>query len=187
MNGQSWVFDAWSDRGATQHTITTPAGSSGFTAVLRRTGGTVGAGTGLRGTYFDNPDLTGTSTTRTDKVVLFTWPTGSAPAPGIAPGTYSTRWTGNVLTQFSGPTRFYVQADDGARLWIDGNLVIDQWGPNPGGVDTASAKIAMAAGSSHTIRLETRQGSGRAGQARLYWSSASLTKSIIPSTQLTPN
>ena len=77
-------------------------------------------------------------------------------------------------------------ADDGVRLWIGGNLVIDAWTPASAATIHSAAPITMTAGARVPIRLEMRQGSGRYGQVRLLWQSASMPRSVIPSTQLYP-
>jgi len=79
-----------------------------------------------------------------------------------------------------------VNVDDGVRLWIGGNLVIDAWAPTSQATIYSSAPISMTAGVKVPIRVEMRQGSGRSGQVRLLWQSRSMPRSIIPSTQLFP-
>ena len=54
--------------------------------------------TGLSGAYFDNMDFTGTKFTRIDPTINFNWGTGS-PMSGIAPDSFSVRWSGQVLAQ----------------------------------------------------------------------------------------
>jgi hypothetical protein len=43
-------------------------------------------------------------------------------------------------------------ADDGARVWIDGRLVIDAWGPHDATTSLASA--VLTAGQPHQLRIE---------------------------------
>src|ERR1700742_5135083 len=84
------------------------------------------AGNGLAGQYFDNNDFTGTSVKRIDPVINFEWAAGS-PAPGIGPDTFSVRWTGQIAAETTGKYTFYTRANDGARLWINGQLITDTW------------------------------------------------------------
>ncbi len=184
--GGSWRFDTWSDGGKNQHEIAPTAGNSWFMAVFRLAAGKVDIGSGLRATYYDDTALTQQVIQRTDRVVLANVPATRSPAPGVSPGTWSVRWQGRVSAQFSEPTTFRVFADDGVRLWVGGNLVIDAWTPADQATVHSSAPIAMRAGARVPIRVETRQGSGRYGQARLLWQSRSMPRSIIPSTQLFP-
>ena len=55
----------------------------------------------------------------------FTWPSGS-PDPSIGQ-LFSTRWVGQVEPQFSETYTFYTLIDNGVRLWVGGQLVIDDW------------------------------------------------------------
>jgi hypothetical protein len=94
------------------------------------TANTMAGGTGLRGEYFDTVDLTGPAVTRNDAHVGFDWG-GAQPASGIAPGTFSVRWTGQVMPYRSGDYTFFTTADDGVRLWVNGRLLIDRWSNRP--------------------------------------------------------
>ena len=90
------------------------------------------AGDGLSATYYDNADLTGASTARLDAVVDYDWGTSSA-ASGISADTFSARWTGLVEAPATGDYTFYAQADDGVRLWVNNQLLIDRWSNQPAG------------------------------------------------------
>ena len=85
--------------------------------------------------------------------------------------------------QFTEQYTFVVPADDGVRLWVNGKLVIDKWGPKARQTYT-SATISLTAGKKVPVKLEFRQGSGRAGFVRLQWQGKSTPKSIVPSSQL---
>jgi beta-glucosidase len=121
---------------------------------------------GLRGDYFRTRDLDGApALTRTDPGVDFRWyrgsPTSEAMARGeIGPGNalgddnYSVRWTGELVPPESGEYEIAVSGDDGFRLYLDGQLVIDDWNERRGGplVKTASAKLEQ--GHAYDLRLE---------------------------------
>src|SRR5688500_15993712 len=83
---------------------------------------------GLLGEYFNNDNLTGTRVTRIDPAINFEWGEGS-PIAGIDPETFSVRWTGEILPRFSGSYTFFAASDDGVRLWIDGQRIINVWRP----------------------------------------------------------
>jgi PA14 domain/FlgD Ig-like domain len=84
---------------------------------------------GLRGEYFDTADLNNTElkTVRTDSAVNFNWgaaiPTGTTIT---AADTWSARWSGFVTPLYTQTYTFYTNTDDGARLWVNGKLIIDQ-------------------------------------------------------------
>ena len=185
--GGDWQLDTWSDGGQDQHEIVPTTGNSWFMAVFRLNAGNIETGTGLTTTYFDDTALAQPVIERIDRVVLANVAGNRSPAPGVSPGTWSARWQGSVSAQFSERTTFRVLADDGVRLWVGGNLVIDAWGPASKATLYSSAAIPMTAGTHVPISVEMRQGSGRYGQMRLMWQSKSMPRSIIPSTQLFPN
>ena len=182
---KQWVFDSWSDFGDQTHDVSPAPGSASYTAVYRVNGGTVGTGTGLKATYFDNVDLTAPVVSQVEPIVMMSKPASAAPAPGVSPGTYSVRWEGSVASQLSQVYNFFLQGDDGVRLWVNNVLVIDQWGPHTN-TEYKSASIPMTAGVKVPVRIEMRQGSGRLGQARLMWTSTGTPKSVVPHTQLYP-
>ena len=125
LTGVTYEFVSWSDGGAASHSISTPASDTTYTATFRTVaGGTVSSG--LLATYFNNRDLTGTSTSRIDSTVSFNFGT-AAPAPGISPTTYSVRWTGFIQPYSRQTYTFYTQSNDGVRLWIDGRQIVNNW------------------------------------------------------------
>ena len=178
--GTTYEFVSWSDGGAASHNISTPSAATTYTATYRVA--TPGTGTGLSATYYNNTDLTGVTVTRVDPTVDFNWGSGS-PAPGIGANTFSARWTGQVEAQFSGVYTFYTQSDDGARLWINGQQIINNWADRA--PTESSGTIQLEAGQRYDIRMEFHEKNGSA-TARLLWSSASIPKSVVPSSRLYP-
>jgi serine/threonine protein kinase len=138
-------------------------------------------GSGLTGHYFPNLDLTGSPLTRIDPVIDFEW--GVNPPDKSMPADFSARWTGYVLPQHSQSYTFHVNSDDGARLWVDGALLIDQWSVHP--PTEYSGSMDLKAGVKYPIRLEFFD-HDRGAAAQLRWSSANTPKEIIPSTRLSP-
>ncbi|HKA08238.1 MAG TPA: PA14 domain-containing protein, partial [Gemmataceae bacterium] len=140
------------------------------------------SGTGLAGTYFNNRNFTGTRFWRTDATVDFDWG-ARRPAAAILPDTFSIRWSGQVQAIESGIYRFQTVSNDGVRLWVDGQLVIDHWTNHPILTDT-SGDVTLAAGQKYDIRLEYYDYVGRA-VAKLLWERPGATEFItIPQAQL---
>ncbi len=139
-----------------------------------------GGGGGLKGEYYDNMDLAAFKLQRIDRTVNFNWGTGS-PASTIGVDTYSVRWTGEVKARYSQLYTFHTNTDDGVRLWVNGQLLIDKW------VNQAatpwSGTIALTAGRRYAIRMEYFDNTG-GGLASLQWSSASQVREVIPQGQL---
>jgi PA14 domain len=160
--------------------VSTPAANTTYTATYRVS---TGAGTGLSATYFNNMDFTGTTVSRVDPTVDFVW--GSAtPAATIGADTFSVRWTGQAQPQFSETYTFYTQSDDGVRLWVNGQQIVNNW-TNHSTVEN-SGTIALAAGQRYDIRMEFFENTGDA-TARLLWSSPSVAEAVIPSSRLFPS
>ena len=160
-----------------------PNGESGNSAQASATPVAPGTGTGLRGEYYDNMDLTLLRVTRTDATVNFDWGTGS-PDPSMGVDTFSVRWTGQVEAPFSQTFTFYTTSDDGVRLWVNNVQLIDNWTDHA--PTENSGTIALAAGQRYDIRMEFYENGG-GSLVTLSWSSPSLAKEIIPQTQLYPS
>lgn len=135
---------------------------------------------GLLGEYFDNQDFTELTVTRVDQTVNFDWGTGS-PDPSIVNNNFSIRWTGQVLAEFSETYTFRTYSDDGVRLWIDDQLIIDQWNDHPATYHTGT--VELQAGQLHDLRLEYYENGGNA-VIGLEWSSASQTLEVVPTDRL---
>ncbi|HXU75398.1 MAG TPA: chitobiase/beta-hexosaminidase C-terminal domain-containing protein, partial [Methylomirabilota bacterium] len=149
----------------------------------------IGNGTGLLGAYYSNHFPTNAfsgaaSLVRTDAVVNFNWGTGS-PDPLISTDHFTVRWTGTVQPQFNEVYTFYTTTDDGVRLWINNQLIIDHWvdqGSTEWGGSTSNLFLSQ---QKYNVRMEYYENGGGAA-ATLSWSSPSTAKNIIPQNQLYP-
>lgn len=141
-----------------------------------------GTGIGLKGDYFDNQDLTTLRVTRLDSAVNFDWAAGS-PHSSIGPDSFSTRWTGFVQPRYTETYRFSTVSDDGARLWVNNQQLINNW-DSPTRSEH-SGTIALTAGRLYAIRLEYHERTDTAS-VRLFWSSPSEPRAVLPREQLYP-
>lgn len=117
-----------------------------------------------RGEYFNNTDLSGSPRlVRDDSSIDFNWGNGS-PASEINSDNFSVRWQ-RSLGLDAGNYRFEVRVDDGARLWVNNHLLIDEWREQ--GVTTYRGEIYLPGGSI-PVRLEYFEKSGGA-RIRLTW------------------
>ena len=83
-------------------------------------------GSNWTGAYYPNRTLSGTPAfTRIDPAIVFNWGPNS-PGPGIGVQNWSARWQG-VQFLNAGTYRLTVRADDGVRVFVNGQLVIDEW------------------------------------------------------------
>jgi hypothetical protein len=136
----------------------------------------------LRAEYFASTTLSNSVLTRTDAKVDFSWAT-AAPNTAVPADNFSVRWTGQVSPRFTGSTTFYTVSDDGVRLWLNGQLLIDNW-TNHGSTEN-STSVTLSAGQKYDLKLEYYDATGGA-TARLLWSSSCEAKAAIPSSQLYP-
>jgi hypothetical protein len=146
---------------------------------------TAAAANGLTGRYFNDPTsgtrFTTLVLTRVDPTVNFTWGTGG-PGGGVTVNNFSVRWTGTVQAPVSGTYRFSTVSDDGIRLWVNGQQVINNWTDHSATTNTSGA-ISLTAGVRYSITLEYYERGGDA-IARLQWSYPGQATQIIPQSRL---
>ena len=136
----------------------------------------IGTGTGLEGGYYQGTNFNTFEYKRIDPRVIFDWGTW-------APGNFSIRWTGQVQPQYTDEYTFITRSDDGVRLWIDGQRIINNWSAQA--LTENKGKITLEAGKLYDIKLEYFQGGGDASVS-LAWECSSLEQEFIPQTQLYP-
>lgn len=135
-----------------------------------------GSTNGITGVYFNNKDFTGTSITRNDTAVNYDWRNGS-PDIQLGPDTFSVRWTGKIAVPTSGTYTFHTYSDDGIRLWVNNQKIIDDWTDHP--PQENSGSINLTAGQQYEIKVEYYENGGGA-VARLLWSGPNVAKQVIP-------
>lgn len=116
--------------------------------------------TGLKAEYFNNTDLQGTpAVTKTDDKIDFDWG-GGGPGDGIGNDNFSARWTGKLIPPVSGMYTLSLLSDDGSRLYIDGQPVINHWSDH--GPETKDMKLSLTAGKEYDIKIEFYEKGGGA-------------------------
>lgn len=106
---------------------------------------------GLRAEYFDNTRLEGTPKERKEGWINFE-PANQAPDPFLPKSPLSIRWTGKLRPTISGRYTFSFTSDDGCRLRINNEMLIDAW--NGHSVSTDSASIYLEAGKDYQLQAE---------------------------------
>ena len=149
-------------------------------------------GTGLLGRYFTNSSTTYSSSlnfnpanlilTRVDPTVDFVWGNNTNPIPNSG-GYYCVRWTGQVQPQYSETYYFDANSDDGVRVWVNNQLIIDRWVAQA--PTDSIGSLPLQAGVRYNIQIDYFQATGGA-TAHLSWYSPSQPKQIIPSSRLYP-
>jgi YVTN family beta-propeller protein len=125
-----------------------------------------GNGNGLLAHYFANTTVSGTPVLTRRETPFFDYGTGG-PGGGVPASNYSVRWSGQLLAQRTGSTRFRTNSDDGVRLWIGGRLVVDDWTDHP--PTLAEGQVDLVAGRSYPVLLEYYNAGGGAVM-QLSWS-----------------
>ncbi len=122
---------------------------------------------GLRGEYFNNSSFAGEPVlTRVDGQVDFDWH-GDSPQPGVVSSdVFFVRWMGKLTAPKSGEYTLCLASDDGSRLFLDGDLCVDNWGEHP--YMEKKSTVKLVAGREYDIRLEYFEKDGGA-VVRLQW------------------
>jgi beta-glucosidase len=115
---------------------------------------------GLKGEYFSNKELSGTPTmSRIDRRIMFDWGE-PAPARNIPEDDFSVRWTGNIKAESEGDYEFIITGDDGYRLYVNSQLLVDNWRDQP--ATTKKATLHLGPNSLNDIKLEYYDHAGNA-------------------------
>ena len=187
--GQVQIANAQvADAGSYTLVVTDPLGQLWRSPVGGLTVGTPGNGTGLSGDYFaygnGSTNFTGLpALTRVDPTVDFNWET-AAPDPSLPADYFLVRWHGLVQPIYSDLYTFSTRTDDGARLWVNGQLLVNRWQNQ--GATTVSGNIALQAGRRYELVMEYYENTS-AASAQLSWSSLHQPPQVIPLTQLYPD
>ncbi|MFB9108640.1 glycoside hydrolase family 3 N-terminal domain-containing protein [Flavobacterium gyeonganense] len=124
-----------------------------------------GSQNGLKGEYFNNRNLEGTpALTRIDSQLEFDWPW--APGDGVNVDDFSIRWTGYIQSDKSFDGWLGLSSDDGIRMWVDDQLVIDNW--TKGATNIVTTPKNIEAGKKYKVRIEMWEG-GWGARAHLRW------------------
>lgn len=143
------------------------------------------------GTTLNSPYFTGDPVlTRIDSTLNFDNAIAAWPGPPITVGTtsnyFSSRWTGEILPEFSQAYTIYGSANETCRIWINGQLVINNWPPAAPLSGEASAVVPLEGGKRYPIIFEHYNNTG-GHRAILSWQSSSQVKQVVPQTRLFPN
>ncbi len=101
----------------------------------------------------------------------------AAPDPALPADRFSVRWSGWITPTESGAHTIVTETDDGVRLWIDDQLVVDDWTPHF--VTRNEGAIELVANTPVPIVLELFE-VDLASSARLSWATATAAEAPIP-------
>ena len=142
---------------------------------------TAGTGGGIRADYYTGMNFETLALTRTDPQIDFNWGDPGGPDPSVGDDNFSVRWTGEVEAAFTETYTFYARTDDGVRLWVDGQPLVDRWVNRSATEDKGT--IDLIAGTTYSLVMEYYEDGGGA-VAELSWSSPRTPKQLIPQAAL---
>lgn len=124
---------------------------------------------------------------RVDSSIDFDW-VRNTPGPPVKEDDSTVVWTGFIQPEFSEMYTFEAEADDGVRVWIRDDLVVDRWreGDEPTS-DPARVgqEVRFQAGQKYPIQIEYFETKQNAS-VRLLWSSRSRPLQVVPTERLFP-
>ena len=127
----------------------------------------------------DVPDVSGRMPTATGVVGRIYFPSTASPWAGAPSGLadrYAAVFEGALLVREAGWHTLSLRSDDGARLFIDGALAVDNGGSHA--MSTASASVPLSAGL-HALRVEYYENAGGAG-LELSWTRPGASSEVVP-------
>lgn len=129
---------------------------------------------------------------RIDPEINFNWVRNTPGAP-IREDDFTASWSGFIQPNFSEEYQFEAEADDGIRVWIENQLIIDKWqnmdAAAEGNLNNLEARnkekgtIVLNAGRRYALRVEYFETKQNAS-VQLFWSSKNQKKSVVPEGQL---
>ena len=150
------------------------------TLLMKDNGDQEGDNSTFLGEYYSSPGTGGSPDfgdlvlTREDDVINFEWGGGS-PDNSIPNDDFQIRWSATIEAETAGNYNFRSYTDDGLRLYIDGQLVIDYWQDQ--GPTNRTGSIYLSEGS-HDCVMEYYENGGGA-VASLYWTPPGGTESLV--------
>ena len=135
-----------------------------------------GRGNGLAATYFFDEE----QRQRVDAQIDFDWDTG-APLIDFPADEFGVRWEGVLEVPETDVYLMGIVSDDGARLWLDDVLILDDW--RDSGRVTDRVRLELEKDHLYRVRVEYYE---RFGEAIIhwYWASQEIPWSIVPQSQL---
>jgi alpha-D-xyloside xylohydrolase len=128
--------------------------------------------------YFEGMNFEKPASRTVDTVIDHRWPDpplGSIP-PGLSSlNNFSARWTGMLTAPEGGEFEIGVEGDDGYRLWLDEQLVVDDWAV--GGARFGGHRLTLREGQALKLRIDFfQEGGGR--MLRLAWRTPSQLREL---------
>jgi hypothetical protein len=109
-----------------------------------------------------------------------------SPDPTINDDYFSARWTGYIHCDFTEEYEFHTFTDGGVKVWVDGDLIIDNWDPMTEHLPTSDMQTKAMTAGDNDIVVEYKEHTGD-GIMHLMWRTTAaqgdptyLAREIIP-------
>ena len=110
--------------------------------------------------WYSNPELKASPVAQTcEPAIDNTWKYDPPGVKGVPKDQFSVRWTGTFTAADSGQYTFTAYTDDGIRVMVDGERVIDSWRDQA--TTRYDAMVKLGAGE-HTVVVEFYENGGEA-------------------------
>jgi beta-glucosidase len=131
---------------------------------------------GLRAEFFNNLKFRGTPiTTRIDPRIRFNWVAPGAETT-ILPIKFTARWTGVIRPASSGLHVFRARADSGIRVYLNDELIINDWSDHAARPDITTRRLE--AGKNYALRVDYRNAGGGGALTEFGWASLDVPDAI---------
>ena len=130
-------------------------------------------GSGLLGCYYQNRFFYGDGVLSVDPLIDFSPVT---PPAEFTDKNYSVRWTGQLEAPHTEEYTFTITTDEGVRLWIGGQLVINELSNRT--PRTFTGTVPLQRGERYNVRLESVHRAGQ-GNLKVVWLSKNKPESVL--------
>ncbi len=159
-----------------------------FDGMRRHTGNvwsftTARPGGGLKGSYYNGIAFEQLVLERIDPQINFDWGNDS-PAPGVNTDAFSVIWAGELEIPFSGIWTFYTNINDGVRLWVNNELIVENWADRYSATENWGDLIELVAGKCD-LKMEYYE-NWEIATAQLLWEGPKTPKQLIPQAAFSP-
>ena len=134
---------------------------------------------GFYGEYFNNAFLDGVpAKTQIDRGLDFNWGTDLITAE--AADFVSVQWFGKIRAPFDELFTFILSADDGVKMYVQGDLVVDRWDSC---CDDVSFSMPMKKDEFYDVVIEYKE-LQESAHFKLEWVSLSQPREVVPPTRV---
>jgi len=137
-----------------------------------------GTGVGLLGSYYDGANFEKFKSTKIDETINYQWNSNNRKSHDP----FSIRWVGRIQPLFSEIYTFRTISDEGIRVWVNNQKIIDSWNKNS--KSDNSGTIQLQANVLYDIKVEYYEDKKWPASAKLYWLSSNQQLQIVPKSQL---